>query len=187
LDEISWGVVLREKVVEQSWLLFKDALLRVQKLSIHQNKKSEKGGRKPAWLNEYLLVKLKEKKGMYKQWKQGWVTWEEYRNAVWTCEDGIRKAMAHMKLNLVRYVKNNKKGFHRYIVQKRQAKERVSPLINEKGELATTDMEKAEFFASVFTGNQDSHISHISKSHISEHLGEKLLEQIPLTVRAEQV
>ena len=41
----------------------------------------------------------------------------------------------------------------------------VPPLINEKGELATADMQKAEvlsdFFASVSTGSQDSHISHI--------------------------
>ena len=42
----------------------------------------------------------------------------------------------------------------------------VSPLINEKGELATTDIEKAEilseFFALVFTDNQGSRIHHIS-------------------------
>ena len=34
LDEISWENVLRDKGVEQSWLLFKDAFLRVQELSI---------------------------------------------------------------------------------------------------------------------------------------------------------
>ena len=56
----------------------------------------------------------------------------------------------------------------------RQALESILPLINEKGELATTDMEKAEvlneFFASVFTGSQDSHIP---EPHIPapEHAG----------------
>jgi len=63
----------------------------------------------------------------------------------------------------VRDVKN-KKGFYRYVGQKRQAKESIPPLINEKGELATTSMEEAEvlneFFASVFTGSQ-GYISHI--------------------------
>ena len=47
----------------------------------------------------------------------------------------------------------------------RQALESILPLINEKGELATTDMEKAEvlseFFASVFSGSEDSHVYHI--------------------------
>lgn len=60
-----------------------------------------------------------------------------------------------------------KKGFYRYIGQKRQAKESIPPLINEKGELATADMEKAEglnlCFASVFTRSQ-GYISHIPGS-----------------------
>ena len=60
--------------------------------------------------------------------------------------------------------------------QKRQAKERVPPLIYDKEELATADMGKAEvlseFFASVFIGSQDSHIP---EPHIHElkTLGEK--------------
>lgn len=69
------------------------------------------------------------------------------------CKDGIRKAKKQMELNLMKKVKNNKKGFYRYIGQKRQVKENVPPLINEKGELTATHMEKAdvltEFFASV--------------------------------------
>ena len=67
-----------------------------------------------------------------------------------------------MGLNVVRVVEKNHKGFFRYVEQKRQAEESV-PLINEKGELATTDMEKAEvlneFFDSVFTASQASHTS----------------------------
>lgn len=43
-----------------------------------------------------------------------------------------------MELNLGSYVKNDK-GFYRYIAQKRQAKEHAVPLIDEEGELATTD------------------------------------------------
>ena len=49
--------------------------------------------------------------------------------------------------------------------QERQAIESVPPLVNEKGELATTYTEKAEvlneFFALVFTGSQDSCISQV--------------------------
>ena len=70
-----------------------------------------------------------------------------------------------MKLNLATDVKNNKKIIYKYIAQKRQAQESVLPLVNEKGELAMTDMEKAEvlneFFALVFTGSQDSCISQV--------------------------
>lgn len=55
------------------------------------------------------------------------------------------------------------KGFFRYNGQKRQTKESVLPLTNEKGYLATTDMKKAEilnkFFALVLMNNQASHAS----------------------------
>ena len=55
--------------------------------------------------------------------------------------------------------------FYRCMGQKRQAKERVPPLIYDKEELATADMGKAEvlseFFASVFSGSEDSHVYHI--------------------------
>ena len=80
-----------------------------------------------------------------------------------------------MELNLVTDVKNNKKGFYRYIGQKRQAKESISPLVHDKEELVMTDIEKTEvlneFFALVFTGSQDSCISHIAEDHIPEPLG----------------
>ena len=103
---------------------------------------------------------LRAEKGACKLWKQGHVTWEKYRDAIRTCRRGIRKAKAQAELNLARDVKNNRKTFYGYLVQKRQVKESVPPLVNVKGELASMDEEKAEvlneFFASVFTGSQDS-------------------------------
>ena len=56
---------------------------------------------------------------MYKLWKQGRVTWEEYRDVVQTCRRRIRKAKVQVELNLVKDVKNNRKTFYRYIGQKR--------------------------------------------------------------------
>ena len=89
---------------------------------------------------------------------------------------GIRKAKAQAELNLAWDVKNNMKTFYRYIGQKRQAKMSVPLLLNVKGELASTDEEKAEvlneFFASVFTGSQDSNISHVPELCIPKPLGE---------------
>jgi len=88
------------------------------------------------------------------------VSWEEYRAAVRVCRDRIRKAKTQMEINLARDVKENKKGFYRYRGRKRQAKESVPPLMKSNGELASSDMEKAEVlnecFASVFMGGQTS-------------------------------
>ena len=46
-----------------------------------------------------------EKKGKYKQWKWGWVTREEYRDAFQMFKDRVREAKAQMELNLARNVK----------------------------------------------------------------------------------
>ena len=43
--------------------------------------------------------------------KKGLATWEEYRNVVRVCRDAMRKAKAHLELNLAMHVKDNKKGF----------------------------------------------------------------------------
>jgi len=43
------------------------------------------------------------------------------------------------------------------------------------------------FFASVFTGSQDSHISHIPEARIPELLGGNWESKLYPTVRAEQV
>ena len=85
-----------------------------------------RGGRQWAWLSKDLQLTLREKREMYRKWKQGSVTWEEYRDVVHMCRNKIRKTKAQIGLNLARDVKDNKKGFYRYIGRRRQAKESVS-------------------------------------------------------------
>ena len=117
--------------------LFKNTFLRAQEISIPQHKKSCRRGRKPAGLKKKLLVKLREKE-TYRQWKQARVAWEEHRDTVWTCRDGIRKTKTQVGLNIVRDMKNNKKGFCRNIGKKRLAKESVPAPINKGNRLQQT-------------------------------------------------
>ena len=64
---------------------------------------------------------------MHKQWKQGQVTWEEYRDtATGLCRDGVRKARAQLKLSFARGTKRNKRGFYRYINWKRKFQDKFS-------------------------------------------------------------
>jgi len=60
------------------------------------SKKSSNGCRRPAWMSEELLVKLKWKRKVYRKWKQGQATWEEYRNIVRACKDATTKAKIHL-------------------------------------------------------------------------------------------
>ena len=64
-------------------------------------------------------AKLIRKKKVYGKWKEGQATWEEYRNVVRARRESTRKAQVHLKLNLARDVKDNKKGFFKYIGSKR--------------------------------------------------------------------
>ncbi|KFW06482.1 hypothetical protein N327_08664, partial [Fulmarus glacialis] len=163
-----------------------EAFHRAQELSIPRCKKSGKEGKRPPRLSQDLLVKLKGKKEVHRQWKQGQVSWEEYRDAAQLCRDQIRKAKVRMELNLARDTKNNKKGFYRYVSQKRKVKERVLPLMCETGKLVTMYEEKAEvlnnFFASVFTGNLSSHTSRADGPQ-----GRDWGSKVPPTVREDQV
>ncbi|CAM4696941.1 unnamed protein product [Caretta caretta] len=123
------------------------------------SRKNSKYGRRPAWLNGEILVDLKHKKEAYKKWKVGHMTREEYKNIARACRNEIRKAKSYLELQLARDVKSNKKGFFRYVGNKKKAKESVGPLLNEGGNLVTEDVEKDNvlnaFFASIFT-NKDS-------------------------------
>lgn len=65
-----------------------------------KSEKSSKNGRRSACMNKELMDKLKEKK-VYRMWKKGLATWEEYSNTVRACRDTTRKAKAPLELNLV--------------------------------------------------------------------------------------
>ncbi|CAM5172065.1 unnamed protein product [Eretmochelys imbricata] len=160
MGRIPWGTNMKGKGVQESWLYFKESLLRLQGQTIPMCRKNSKYSRRPAWLNGEILADLKHKKEAYKKWKVGHMTREEYKNIARASRNEIRRAKSHLELHLARDVKSNKKGFFRYVGNKKKAKESVGPLMNEGGNLVTEDVEKANvlnaFFASVFTNKVSS-------------------------------
>lgn len=66
--------VLRDKEAVQTWQIFRDTFLRVQEIELPRSKKLGKEGKRLAWLSWDMLVKLKGKKEMHGQWKQGQVS-----------------------------------------------------------------------------------------------------------------
>lgn len=63
----------------------------------------------------------------------------------------VRKAKAHLELNVARDAKGNKKGFCKYLCGKRKTREIVGPQLNGAGALVTQDMGKAEVLNAFFT------------------------------------
>lgn len=55
-----------------------------------------------------LLVRLKGGKEIHRQWKQGQISWKEYRDTAQLCRDGARDA------------EDTNTGFSRFASQKRK-------------------------------------------------------------------
>ena len=106
------------------------------------------------WLNRDLLLELRRKRKVYGHWKQGQVTREDYRDAVHHCREKICAAKAQLEFKLASTVKDNKKGFFKYVNSKRRIRDNIGPLLDEVGHLTNRDIDKAEtlnaFFASIF-------------------------------------
>ena len=83
-------------------------------------------------------------------------------------------------------VKNNKKGFYRYISQKRKVKGSIPPLTTKTGKLVKKDKEKAEvlknIFASVFTINLSYNTSRVDGLQNGDWES-----KVPPTVREDQI
>ena len=63
--------------------------------------------------------------GSYEMQTRSLATWEEYRNIVRACKDATKKAKAHLKLNLLGEVKDNKKGLFNDVNSTRKTRESV--------------------------------------------------------------
>jgi len=85
LGGIPWTRALEGRGVQECWSLFKHHFLQAQDEGIPLSKKTRKGGRRPAWISKQLLAELRQKRKVYGMWKEGQVTWEEYRNVVKAC------------------------------------------------------------------------------------------------------
>jgi len=72
------------------------------------------------------------------------------------CRNLIRKAKAHLELNLARNVQGNENCLYKHISSTRKTRTKVGLLLKVAEDFVTKDMEKAEvlntFFTSVFTG-----------------------------------
>jgi len=85
---------------------------------------------------------------------------------VQTSRDDIRKAKNQMELNLAKDLKDNKKGFCKYVSNIPRTRKNVDSLLNEMGDLVTKEVEKVELlnttFASVLAsklGLQESQVT----------------------------
>jgi len=90
------------------------------------------------------------KKTAYRRWKQGQATREKFRNIIWVCLDGLRKAKTQLKPRHSRDTTSNKKSFYNHLGNKRLEKESVSLLLNRVWDFMTIHTGKAEVLRVAF-------------------------------------
>lgn len=109
ISQVPCGCALEGIGVHLCWSLFKSNLLRLQDQAIPKCQKSSKRDTRLAWLSRDLFLELRQKRKECGHWKQGQVTWEDYRNSVCHCREKICADKAQLKLKLASAVGDNKK------------------------------------------------------------------------------
>lgn len=88
-------------------------------------------------MSKNLLIKLQQKKKVYRMWGKGRASLKKYRNVVRVWRDVTKKGKIHLECKMAREVKDNQKHLFNCISKKGNTRENVSPLLNEVGVLVT--------------------------------------------------
>lgn len=82
---VPWVSLLKGKGVQEAWTLLKKEVSKAQEQAVPVSCKASWRGRRPAWMNHELLLRLWEKKKVYVRWKKGRATWGDYKEVAKIC------------------------------------------------------------------------------------------------------
>jgi hypothetical protein len=168
LDVMNWDI-LEELPTEECWNKIQTTLQYAQNRYVPRRQVGSLEGKKrrPLWLNDHALKKVKKKHAAWRRYMetkegQDYTTYCQARNQA---KQAVRKAVKMYEHNIASQCKKSPKNFYKYVRSKTKTKTGIGNLKHDGG-VAQTDSQKAEilndFFVSVFT-KEDSNIPEFNK------------------------
>lgn len=141
--------------------------------------KGKKRNPPPLWMNEKALKKGKKKKhaefARYMDTREG-REYQIYAKARNQARDACKQALKEYERKIAKNSKVNPKAFYAYVNSRMKSKTGIADLIDEDGNRATSNIEKAEvlnkFYCSVFTKENMEEIPICAIKETSSNLSE---------------
>ena len=189
LDQINWDENFENKSVQECWEIFKVKLEELVDKYIPMSK--PKDFNEP-WMNNSLLKQWKKKYHSWKRYtdRKSYHRYEEYKREANILKKKIRQAKRFYERKLAKGIRNNKRGFFKYVNSKLTVRPEITEMQNGNGVLVDADKDitniMGAYFNSVYTvpGNDampdlnDMYESEISNIEISREDVQRRLEKL---------
>lgn len=153
---------MKEKDILEAWSCLKECIDEAMEECIPKRGKGGRTGtgrknKKPLWWDNNALAKIKEKRKAFRKYmetREG-IDYQKYAKARNQAKSTCRKAIKQYEKKIAKEAKTNPKAFYSYANSKLVTREGIADLIDDKGNIATSNENKAQilnnFFSSVFT------------------------------------
>src|SRR5215469_13533750 len=141
------------------WKEFKEVLYKLREEPIPVMKRRNT---KQKWVTKEVTKCRRAKEKSWKKYIKSGKNVDEYKNYVEKLQDANKinkQVKAEFEKKLASNIKKDSESFFAYVGNKQRFKDKVGPLINERGDLITEHKDAANFlnnyFSSVFTAEVD--------------------------------
>ena len=162
IKDIDWQLRFNNLGIEEMWEEFKNEIfkLRDEFIPIMKSRNS-----KQKWVTKEVTKRRRAKEKAWKKYVKSGKSEVEYNNYLVKLHEANKtnkQAKVEFEKKLASNIKKDSKSFFAYVGSKQRTKDKVGPLLNEKGDIVSDHKEAADllnkYFSSVFTAELDSNI-----------------------------